>query len=87
MNGHRWKVWKADLEAGRVRYRTAEFKCEECDRWHTVTAKRRNVRYDERNETLEDQVLDALRTSGTHGCQHKKLRKAKAKTPREDADE
>ena len=80
MNDHRWKIWRADLQAGRVRYKSAEYQCidEECRRWHTVTAKSRNIRYDERNLSLEDLVLDALRTSGTGRCPHKKLRKAKA---------
>jgi hypothetical protein len=75
MNDHRWKVWKADLRAGRVRYRSAEYKCVECDKWHTVTTKGHYVPYEKRSEALEDLVLNALRTSGTHGCQHKKARK------------
>lgn len=74
MNEHRWKIWRAAQRAGQVRYRMAEFKCAECKRFHTVTAKRRNIRYDERELMLEDLVLDALRTSATHGCQHKKVR-------------
>lgn len=80
MKDSRWKVWRGHLEGGRVRYRSAEYKCadDECRRWHTVTAKRRNIRYDERNDTLEDLVLNALRTSGTGRCPHKKKRKGRA---------
>jgi hypothetical protein len=80
MNDHRWELWRADLQAGRVRYRSAEYQCldDECRRWHTVTAKSRNIRYDERNLSLEDLVLNELRTSGTHGCKYKKRRKVKA---------
>ena len=78
MSDHRKKVWNDYLRTGRVRYRSAEYRCGECDRWHTVTTKGHYVPYDKRNETLEDQVLNALRTSGTGRCPHKKLRKAKA---------
>jgi hypothetical protein len=77
MNDHRWKVWNSYFRTGRVRYRSAEYKCadEECRRWHGVTAKSRNIRYEERGMSLEERVLNALLTSATHGCQHKKARK------------
>ena len=84
MNETRWNVWLTKLRQGHVRYRTAEFKCLDCERWHTVTAKHRNVRYDERNDTLEDVALNALRTSATHGCLHKK--QASKKKPTEEVD-
>jgi hypothetical protein len=69
---HRRKLWDAYLASGKVRYRTVEFKCQDvtCQRWHAVTGPRSYGPYQERNQTLEDLTLDAMRTSATHGCQH-----------------
>lgn len=84
MEEHRKKAWKNYLETGRVRYRSAEYECVDCGKWHTVRAKARNIPYDKRNEALEDVVLNALRTSNTGRCPHKKLRKSKAEKTSDD---
>ena len=83
MEAHRKKVWNDYLRTGRVRYLAAEYRCGECGKWHKVTAKRRNIGYADRGQTLEEVTLNALLTSSTHGCQHKKLRKAKAEKEEE----
>jgi hypothetical protein len=72
MNERREELWESHLAAGVVRYRGAEFKCRDvtCQRWHAVTGPRSYGHYENRNHTLEDMVLDALRTSATRGCQH-----------------
>ncbi|MHC4714115.1 MAG: hypothetical protein ACYTAN_12730 [Planctomycetota bacterium] len=72
MTEHRWKLWRSYLKAGRVRYRTAEFRCQDvtCQRWHAVSGHRSYGSYETGEQTLEDKTLDAMRTSATHGCQH-----------------
>lgn len=70
---HRWTEWQRLEAAGKVRYTQGQYKCQACDRWHTVKMPRYS-HVAERNLTLADRILDAARTARMRGCQRKKKR-------------